>query len=309
MKKVLVTGGAGFIGSWVADTLIDNGFDVIVIDNLSSGFMKNINPKIKFYNADIRDNKISEIFEKEKPDFVFHLAAKINLRESVENPVESADVNIIGTLNLLMNCVRYNVKKFIFSSTGGAMYDENCKLPASENEKENPISPYGISKFAIEKYLEFFKKVYGIDYVSLRYSNVYGPRQNSKGEAGVIAIFIDNLLSGKQPVINGSGEQTRDYVYVKDVAKANLLALELSGIFNVGTGKETDVNEIFRNIKKILNSNINEIHGVWAEGDLMRSCLNSEKLIGKGWKIKYNLEEGLKETVDYFKEGNLSFSF
>ncbi len=309
MKKVLVTGGAGFIGSWVADTLIDNGFDVIVIDNLSSGFMKNINPKIKFYNADIRDNKISEIFEKEKPDFVFHLAAKINLRESVENPVESADVNIIGTLNLLMNCVRYNVKKFIFSSTGGAMYDENCKLPASENEKENPISPYGISKFAIEKYLEFFKKVYGIDYVSLRYSNVYGPRQNSKGEAGVIAIFIDNLLSGKQPVINGSGEQTRDYVYVKDVAKANLLALELSGIFNVGTGKETDVNEIFRNIKKILNSNINEIHGVWAEGDLMRSCLNSEKLIGKGWKIKYNLEEGLKETVDYFKEGNLPFSF
>lgn len=309
MKKVLVTGGAGFIGSWVADTLIDNGFDVIVIDNLSSGFMKNINPKIKFYNADIRDNKISEIFEKEKPDFVFHLAAKINLRESVENPVESADVNIIGTLNLLMNCVRYNVKKFIFSSTGGAMYDENCKLPASENEKENPISPYGISKFAIEKYLEFFKKVYGIDYVSLRYSNVYGPRQNSKGEAGVIAIFIDNLLSGKQPVINGSGEQTRDYVYVKDVAKANLLAMELSGIFNVGTGKETDVNEIFRNIKKILNSNINEIHGVWAEGDLMRSCLNSEKLIGEGWKIKYNLEEGLKETVDYFKEGNLSFSF
>ncbi len=309
MKKVLVTGGAGFIGSWVADTLIDNGFDVVVADNLSSGFMKNINPKIKFYNADIRDNKISEIFEKEKPDFVFHLAAKINLRESVENPVESADVNIIGTLNLLMNCVRYNVKKFIFSSTGGAMYDENCKLPASENEKENPISPYGISKFAIEKYLEFFKKVYGIDYVSLRYSNVYGPRQNSKGEAGVIAIFIDNLLSGKQPVINGSGEQTRDYVYVKDVAKANLLALELSGIFNVGTGKETDVNEIFRNIKKILNSNINEIHGVWAEGDLMRSCLNSEKLIGKGWKIKYNLEEGLKETVDYFKEGNLSFSF
>jgi UDP-glucose 4-epimerase len=301
VTKVLVTGGAGFIGSWVADTLIDNGFDVIAIDNLSSGFMKNINPKIKFYNIDIRDNKISEIFEKEKPDFVFHLAAKINLRESVENPKESADVNITGTLNLLINCVKYNVKKFIFSSTGGAMYDDNCKLPASENEKENPISPYGISKFAIEKYLEFFKKVYGLDYVSLRYSNVYGPRQNSKGEAGVVAIFIDNLLSGKQPVINGSGEQTRDYVFVKDVANANFLALKLSGIFNVGTGKETNVNEIFGNIKQIFGFDIKEIHGPWAEGDLMRSCLSSEKLIKEGWQIKYKLEEGLKETVDYFK--------
>ena len=299
--KILVTGGAGFIGSWVVDTLINKDFNVVVIDNLSSGSKENLNKKAKFYEIDIRDNKIDEIFQNEKIDYVFHLAAQINLRESIKNPVEDANINILGALNLLNNCVKHKIKKFIFSSTGGAIYGDDCKIPTSETEEEKPMSPYGVAKLAIEKYLEFYKKVYGLDYVSLRYSNVYGPRQNSKGEAGVVAIFIDKLLLGEQPIINGSGEQTRDYVYVKDVAEANILALKLSGVFNVGTGKETEVNEIFRKIVNIMNSNLKEIHGPEIKGEQMRSCLDPGKLIKKDWGIGYDLEKGLKETINYFK--------
>jgi len=299
--KILVTGGAGFIGSWVVDTLINKDFNVVVIDNLSSGSKENLNKKAKFYEIDIRDKKIDEIFQNEKIDYVFHLAAQINLRESIKNPVEDANINILGALNILNNCVKHKIKKFIFSSTGGAIYGDDCKIPTSETEEEKPMSPYGVAKLAIEKYLEFYKKVYGLDYVSLRYSNVYGPRQNSKGEAGVVAIFIDKLLLGEQPIINGSGEQTRDYVYVKDVAEANILALKLSGVFNVGTGKETEVNEIFRKIVNIMNSNLKEIHGPEIKGEQMRSCLDPGKLIKKDWGIGYDLEKGLKETINYFK--------
>lgn len=299
--KILVTGGAGFIGSWVVDTLINKDFNVVVIDNLSSGSNENLNKKAKFYEIDIRDKKIDEIFQNEKIDYVFHLAAQINLRESIKNPVEDANINILGALNILNNCVKHKIKKFIFSSTGGAIYGDDCKIPTSETEEEKPMSPYGVAKLAIEKYLEFYKKVYGLDYVSLRYSNVYGPRQNSKGEAGVVAIFIDKLLLGEQPIINGSGEQTRDYVYVKDVAEANILALKLSGVFNVGTGKETEVNEIFRKIVNIMNSNLKEIHGPEIKGEQMRSCLDPGKLIKKDWGIGYDLEKGLKETINYFK--------
>lgn len=300
--KFLVTGGAGFIGSWVVDYLLNHGKEVVVIDNLSTGKRENVNKKARFYKLDIRDKKISRIFEREKPDYVFHLAAQIDVRKSIEDTVEDAHINILGSLNILNNCVKHGVKKIIFSSSGGAIYGDECKIPASEDEKEKPMFPYGVAKLAVDKYLKFFKKVYGLDYVSLRYSNVYGPRQGSKGEAGVVAIFIKNMLNGKKVKINGSGEQTRDFVYVRDVARANLLALNLYGIFNIGTGKETSVNRIFEELSGIIGK-AEKFNAPAIKGEQMRSCLNSDRIKKFGWIPEYDLEKGLKETVDYFKRG------
>ena len=303
MKRALVTGGAGFIGSWIVDYLIEEGYKVVIIDNLSSGKIDNLNKRAKFYKGDIGSEEIREIFEKEKPDYVFHLAAEISVIKSIKDPLSNAKTNILATLNLLNCCVEYNVKKFIFSSTGGAIYGDGCKIPTPETEKEEPASPYGISKLSIEKYLQFYKNVHGLDFVSLRYSNVYGPRQDSKGEAGVVAIFIGKILSKEILTINGSGNQTRDYVYVEDIAKANLLALNLSGIYNVSSGKETSVNEIFREIVEEMKVDIKEIHGPEIKGEQMRSCLSSEKLLNEGWKVKHDLDLGIKKTIEYFKDG------
>ena len=299
--EILITGGCGFIGSWIVDVLIKNGHEVIVIDNLSSGSIKNLNKNAKFYQIDIRDKKIEKIFKKHRPEYIIHTAAEINVRESIINPIPNADVNIIGTLNLLNNCVKFKVKKFIFSSTGGAIYKEDAIIPTPETETEFPESPYGISKFTIENYLNFYKKVHGLDYVALRYSNIFGPRQNYKGEAGVIAIFINKILLGEEVTINGDGKQTRDYCFVKDVAHANVLALNLSGIFNVGTGVEISVNELFENIKRLLNSNSKPNYIPSIKGELLRSCLDATKLRKEGWKSKYTFNEGLKETVEFFK--------
>ncbi len=315
-EKALVTGGAGFIGSWVVDKLIEKNYEVVVIDNLSTGSKDNLdlnNENIIFYEEDIKNkDEIEKIFKKEKPDYVFHLAAQINVRESIKNPEEDARTNILGSLNILNNCVRHGVRKIIFSSTGGAIYGDDVKIPTPETAKEKPMSPYGIAKLTIENYLEFYKNVSGLNYAVLRYSNVYGPRQNAKGEAGVVAIFIEKLLlqdENQKPIINGSGEQTRDYVYVSDVADANILALEknLFGIYNVGTGKETSVNEIFQKFIKILGlqNKIKEIHGPAVKGEQMRSCLDYSKLQEKGWAVNYDLNNGLKETADYFKNKNI----
>src|SRR3989338_3827245 len=255
--RILVTGGVGFIGSHVVDLLIENGQEVFVVDNLSSGVLENLDNRAVFYHIDLGDyDKIREIFEKGKFDIVYHLAAQIDVRKSVEEPVEDAKINILNSLNLLELCVKFGVKKFIFSSSWGAIYGDienldnyvtsypefsngqfgktsnaiaqivhNVKVPSIEEEKEKPISHYGVSKLTVEKYLHFYNKIYGLNFVSLRYSNVYGPGQNSKGEAGVIAIFFDRMLDNKKPIIFG-GEQTRDFVYVGDVARANLIALE-----------------------------------------------------------------------------------
>lgn len=223
----------------------------MVIDNLSTGKKENLNPEAKFYKADICDTKISQIFKKEKPEVVFHLAAQIDVRKSVENPIENARINILGTLNLLENCKKYKVKKFIFASTGGAIYGDAKVIPTPESYPEFPLSPYGIEKLIIDKYLNYYYKVFGLPFVSLRLANVYGPRQNSKGESGVIAIFHDKMLNGKQPVINGSGTQTCDFIFVEDVVEAALLTMKIkkSGIYNIGTAKETDINTIFKNSK------------------------------------------------------------
>jgi UDP-glucose 4-epimerase len=223
--KILVTGGAGFIGSHVVDAYLELGHEVVVVDNLSSGSIENLNPKAKFYKMDIRDSDIEDLFKNEKPDIVNHHAAQMDVRKSVEDPIYDADVNIIGSLNLLQNCIRYGVKKFIFASTGGAIYGEQDYFPADEEHPTRPLSPYGVAKLTVEKYLYFYKEVHGLNYVVLRYANIYGPRQNPHGEAGVVAIFTSKMLKGEQPVINGDGFQTRDYTFVGDVVRANVLAL------------------------------------------------------------------------------------
>jgi len=301
--KILVTGGAGFIASHIADAFINEGHLVTVVDNLSMGFEKNVNPKAKFVKADICDKSLIQLFEKEKFDVVSHHAAQMDVRKSVADPAYDANTNIIGTINLLQHSVKTGVKKFMFASTGGAVYGEQNYFPADENHSTFPCSPYGISKLAVEKYLFFYKFQYNFNYTILRYANIYGPRQNSKGEAGVVAIFTTKLLANEQPIINGTGKQTRDYVYVGDVVNANILTLndDVCDIYNVGTGKETDVNELFRKLNKITGSNKEEKHGPPAPGEQIRSVITSEKLFKKfTWKPSTILDEGLKPTVEFF---------
>jgi UDP-glucose 4-epimerase len=305
MSKILITGGAGFIGSHLVDAFIKNGYKVAVVDNLSTGRKKNLNPKAKFYKMDVQSKKLEDIFKKEKPDFVSHHAAQIDVRLSVDNPIFDARINILGSLNLLELSRKYKVKKIIFASSGGAMYGETKIIPTPETHPARPCSPYGIAKVTVEHYLYYFKFVYNIPYISLRYANVYGPRQNSKGEAGVVAIFADKILNGLQPVINGDGKQTRDYVYVGDVVHANLLAMErkIEGEFNVGTSIETSVNEIFSKIVKTIGKKVKVVHGSVKPGEQQRSCLSYAKIKRTlDWQPKVRLDEGLKLTIKWFKE-------
>ena len=303
--KILVTGGAGFIASQIADAFINEGHEVFILDDLSTGFEKNINPKTKFIKANICDKSLSQLFEKEKFDVVNHHAAQMDVRKSVADPAFDANTNIIGTINLLQNSIKTSVKKFMFASTGGAVYGEQSYFPADEKHPTSPLSPYGISKLAVEKYLFFYNAQYKLNYTILRYANIYGPRQNPFGEAGVVAIFSSKLLKGEQTIINGTGKQTRDYVFVGDVVKANLLALkdDKSDIYNVGTAKETDVNELFSVLNKITGKGMPEKHGPAAPGEQMRSVITSEKLFNKfNWRPDTSLQEGLRRTVEYFKD-------
>lgn len=303
--KVLVTGGAGFIGSHIVDRFIDEGDEVVVVDNLSTGSESNLNPRARFYRIDIQNPDLEEVFQKERPDCVSHQAAQIDVRLSVADPILDARINVIGTINLLQNCVKYKVKKVLFASSGGAIYGEQEIFPAPEDHPLRPLSPYGITKLVAEHYLHYYKITYGLDYVSLRYANVYGPRQDPYGEAGVVAIFIQKMLNGGQPVINGDGEQTRDFVYVEDVARANSLALKSNtreNIFNIGTGIETSVNQIFYNLKEMINPAIKEVHGPQKTGEQRRSVINplrAKRVLG--WEPGVRLSEGLKNTVRFFE--------
>ncbi len=302
--KILVTGGAGFIASQVADAFIAEGNDVFIIDNLSTGFEKNVNPKATFIKEDIGDKNLINLFEKEKFDVINHHAAQMDVRRSVADPAFDANTNILGTINLLQCSIKTRVKKFMFASTGGAVYGEQKYFPADEGHITFPLSPYGISKLAVEKYLHFYHAQYHLNYTILRYANIYGPRQNPFGEAGVVAIFTSKLLKGEQPIINGSGEQTRDYVFVGDVVKANTLALKdsASDIYNIGTSKETNVNELYNLINKIIGKGQIEKHGPAAAGEQMRSVITSDKLYKKfNWRPSTTIDEGLQKTVDYFK--------
>jgi len=301
---ILLTGGAGFIGSHVADAYIEAGHSVIIVDDLSTGSLKNVNPKAEFHKVDIRDKALGNVFERRKIDVVNHHAAQMDVRKSVEDPVFDASVNILGGLNLFECCKRYGVKKIIFASTGGAIYGEQDYFPADEHHPLRPLSPYGVTKLATEKYLFYYKEVFGIQFVSLRYTNVYGPRQNPHGEAGVVAIFTTKMLTGQQPTINGDGKQTRDYVYVKDVVQANLAALTYSGsdIFNIGTGIETDVNQLFRMLRSLTGSTCAEHHGPPKPGEQLRSVVDATKArLALGWSPRYSLQQGLQETAEYFK--------
>jgi UDP-glucose 4-epimerase len=302
--KILVTGGAGFIASQIADAFIENGHQVVILDDLSTGFEKNINPKAKFVKANICDKNLDKLFEVEKFDVVNHHAAQMDVRRSVKDPEFDATTNILGTINLLQNCVKHGVKKFMFASTGGAVYGEQDYFPADEKHNTQPKSPYGISKLAVEKYLYFYNSEHKLNYTILRYANIYGPRQNPFGEAGVVAIFSTRLLKGEQPIINGHGKQTRDYVFVGDVVKANLLTLndESSDIYNIGTEIETDVNQLFNYINDITKANKKEVHGSAAAGEQLRSVITSDKFFNKfSWRPSTKLQDGLIATVEFFK--------
>jgi len=303
--RILVTGGAGFIGSHLVDALIERQHQVAIIDNLVTGQRQNINPKAIFHEADIRDQAIAGIFERERFEVVFHQAAQMDVRRSVADPRYDADVNIIGTLNLLQQCQKTGVHKVLFASTGGAIYGEQVAFPADEEHPCWPSSPYGVTKLTCERYIHFFALNYGLKYALMRYANVYGPRQNPHGEAGVVAIFCQRMLRGEHPVINGDGKQTRDYVYVGDVVQANLLALEhpQSDYFNVGTGSETDVNAVFARLNEALEAGCKEVHGPAKAGEQLRSVLSyakARKILG--WQPKVGIADGLHKTARWFRD-------
>ena len=303
--KIIITGGAGFIGSNLVDALLTQGHHVVVIDDLSFGKGSNVNRAAKFYKADIKNRKIIEnIFQKEKPRAVFHLAAQMNVRHSVLDPVFDAQVNVLGALNIVESAVKNKVKKFIFASTGGAIYGEAKQIPTPEDYPVSPISPYGVAKLAVEKYLHYYYQVFDLNYIALRYANVYGPRQNPHGEAGVVAIFINKMLHKENLTVNGSGRQTRDYVFVNDVVKANILALKNKkvGTYNVGTGKETNVNQIFKEMNYYFGNRFKVNHGPVQKGEQMRSCLDWRKIRCEfGWKPEIDLVSGIKRTIEWFK--------
>jgi len=298
--KILVTGGAGFIGSNVVDALVKDGHEVTVLDNLSTGKEENINPEVKFYNIDLSDIESLEfVFREFKPDVVNHHAAQIDVRKSVEDPAFDAEINIIGSINLFELSINYGVRRIIFSSTGGALYGEPEKLPASEDTPIEPLSPYGVAKYCAENYLNYFKRLYGIERVILRYANVYGPRQDPLGEAGVVAIFAGKILKGEKPVIYGDGNQARDYVFVEDVVQANILALSgKEGTYNIGTGKETSVNDLIEVFSKVLGHEIKPEYVSPQKGEVHRISLDGEKAKRElGFVPKYSLEEGIRKTI------------
>ncbi len=310
--KVLVTGGAGFIGSHLVDRFVEEKHTVVVVDNLSTGKQKNIHPKAHFYKVDITGSELRRIFDKEQPEVVSHHAAQVSVQQSVQDPVFDARVNILGTISFLQECVVANVRQVVFASSGGAIYRESKTILPSERGVVEPLSPYGIGKFSSDLYLRYFWHIYRLNYVSLRYANVYGPRQDPCGEAGVVAIFAEKLLRGKSPTINGTGKQTRDFVYVDDVVEANYLAFhahaKARGIFNVGTGKETSINKIFRDIAGYINPMIKPSFGPAKQGEALRSVLNTSRIRRTlTWKPRVSIKEGLRRTVDSFKEsGNVA---
>jgi UDP-glucose 4-epimerase len=302
----MVTGGAGFIGSHVVDTFVNNGHEVIIVDNLSTGRRSNLNPAATFYEVDIRSPEMAEIFEKERPQVVDHHAAQMDVRRSVEDPLFDAEVNVMGSIKLIELAREYEVERFIYISTGGAVYGEPVYLPCDEDHPINPICPYGASKHTVEHYLFMYQELYDLEYVVLRYPNVYGPRQDPHGEAGVVAIFSGQMLKNAPVVINGDGEQERDFVYVQDCAQGNLLALTTENtntIFNLGFGVGTTINEVYENLRDITDYQLTAEHGPSKAGETRRIFLEAKKA-GKhlDWKPTIGLNAGLRETVNYFRE-------
>ena len=306
--KILITGGAGFIGSHVADACLEAGHQVVVVDDLSSGNLANLNPAVKFYQLDIRDPALEEVFATEKPDVVNHHAAQISVPHSVTEPLLDAQINILGLVNVLENCVKHHIKKVIFISSGGAIYGEAEEYPTTEDYPPQPLSVYAINKFAGENYLRFYQHQYGLEYTVLRYANVFGPRQIAQGEAGVVSIFVEKLLQDSAPTIYAYPDapegMIRDYVYVKDVVRSNLAVLDRGSneVFNIGTCEETTTSQLYKTILWQLGKKIQPLKGPARKGDLRRSMLDNSKAFKElGWSPIYSLEDGIRETVTWFK--------
>lgn len=304
--KILVTGGAGFIASHLVDRLIAEGHRVVVVDNLSAGRRENVNPKALFYEVDICDAaSLEEVFRKETPEVVDHHAAHVNVRKSVEMPAYDANINILGSLNLCELSKKYRVKKFVYISTGGAVYGEPKVLPVNETCPIEPLSQYGVSKHTVEHYLSIFYKLYGLNFTILRYPNVYGPRQSPHGEAGVVAIFSELLLQNIRPTIFGDGSKTRDYLYVDDIINANTIVLNNTGIgeiYNLGWGREISDLEVFHTVRRALSSDIEPIFSKKRPGEIDHISLDSSKATKElKWKPKVSFEEGIKRAVQYYK--------
>ncbi len=303
--KILVTGGAGFIASHIADKLITHGHTVHILDNLYAGKKENINANAVFHHLDIVQPETASLIISEKYEVIYHFAAQMDVRKSVDDPTFDAKVNILGTINLLEAALKAGTKKFIFASTGGAGYGEQEYFPADEKHPIQPLSPYGIAKMSVEKYLYYYHQIHGLEYVTLRLANIYGPRQSPKGEAGVVAIFCQRLLNDEPAYINGTGLQTRDYVYVDDVVQAAYLALQYpkSGAFNVSTGIETNVIQIFDYINQAIGKNAPRQFADAKKGEQFRSVLSYEKINKEmGWKPTVDIQTGLKKTVEWFIE-------
>ena len=300
--KILVTGGAGFIGSHMVDSLINLGHQVIVVDNLYSGKRENVNSKANFYHIDITHlAELERIFEEERPQIVFHLAAHASVSSSIKKPSFDANINILGTINVLECCIKYGVKKIIYSGSC-AVYGNPNEIPIKETHPLQPISPYGLSKLVIEKYIQLYHLMYNLDYTIFRYANVYGPRQDSSNEGGVIAIFINKILNNEPILVFGDGNQIRDWIYVKDIVDANIGAIQNNhnDIFNVGQGIGKTLNELILELKKINSKEFRVVYEKERKGEIKKSVLDSSKLFNGGFSLAYNLEKGIKETWDYF---------
>ncbi len=301
--KILVTGGAGFIGSNIVDRLTKEGHEVVVIDNLSTGKLENLNKKAKFYKLDIGSPQTKAVFNKEKFDVVYHKAAQIDVQKSINDPIFDGDVNILGTINILEACKETNVKKIIYASSA-AVYGEPQYLGIDEKHQINPSSYYGISKYTPENYIKTYSKYYDLSYTILRYANVFGIKQDPKGEGGVIAIFMDKFFKGEAPTIYGNGSATRDFIYIEDVIDANIKALYKGNgdVFNIGTGKATSIKELYHMMKKLMKSDIGVQYGPDRKGDIKESYFNVGKATEKlGWIPTYNIVEGLDKTINHYK--------
>jgi UDP-glucose 4-epimerase len=298
MSNILITGGAGFIGSNLSKKLISPENNITILDNLSTGIKENVPKEIDLIVGDIRSD-LDIILKDKKFDVVYHLAAQISVSNSMNKPKDDADINILGSLNIIEWCIKNNVKKFVFSSSA-AVYDSNKTL-LKENDKIEPKSPYGLAKRTIEQYLKILGESDKINYCILRFSNVYGPGQNPKSEAGVISIFTDLMIKGEDITIFGDGSQTRDFVYVKDVASALVLAQELEGIYNVSSAKEITINELVSKLNSIIGNKVKIIYEKPRKGDIAKSSLDNSKIINEGWKSNEILEQGLLQTIEYIK--------
>ena len=309
MPRAVVTGGAGFIGSNLVDRLVDEGIDVLVLDNLSSGALGNLKDARKrghvtIHQIDVADNDVVGLVREFHPETIYHLAAQIDVRRSVSDPAFDARVNVVGTINMLEAARHADAERFVFASSGGATFGDTFNIPTPETQPRKPESPYGVSKYVVEEYFRYYHEAYGLDYVSLGFSNVYGPRQDPHGEAGVVAIFVGDLIAGRTPTIYGDGSQTRDFVFVEDVTDAMYRGSRIGGsrYLNIGTGIETSVMKLYETVVDVTGSDVAPIMAAARRGEQLRSCLDAREA-GKhlGWEPWTSLSEGIEQTVQWWK--------